>query len=110
LNDNVTTRRTLIASAGAVVSLAAASSCCLPLIPFLAAAGTAGSSVFLSAMRPYLLLISAALIGYGFYQGRKARQCDRRTSRVSTILLWSSAGIIFVSVVFPQVVAGLLAG
>jgi hypothetical protein len=110
LNRTGTTGRTLFASAGALVSLVAAASCCLPLFPFLAAAGAAGGSVFLSALRPYLLLLSIALIGYGFYQGRQARKCNRRPSRLSSILLWTSAAIVFVSLVFPQAVAGLLAG
>jgi hypothetical protein len=110
VNNGGTTRRTLFASVGALVSVVAASSCCLPLIPFIAAAGFAGGSAFLSAVRPYLLVISALLIAYGFYQARRARKCNCRPSRLSTILLWSSAAIVFVSVFFPQAIAGLLAG
>jgi len=110
VNETVTGRRTLLASAGALASVVAASSCCLPLIPFVAAAGAAGSSAFLSSIRPYLLVLSGLLISYGFYQAHRARQCNYRPSRVSTALLWCSAVIVFVSVFFPQAIAGLLAG
>src|ERR1700722_1605708 len=89
LSDGRTTRKTLVASVGALISVVAASSCCLPLIPFIAAAGFAGGSAFLSAVRPYLLAVSALLIAYGFYQARRARRCHRRPSRLSTFLLWS---------------------
>jgi hypothetical protein len=61
-------------------------------------------------MRPYLLLASAALIAFGFYQAHRARQCKSRPNRLSTILLWCSAAIVFVSVFFPQALAELVAG
>ena len=110
VNETVTNRRTLLASVGALISVVAASSCCLPLIPFVAAAGTAGASAFLSSLRPYLLALSGLLIAYGFYQGHRAKQCNCRPRRVSTVLLWVSAIIVGASVFFPQAIAGLLAG
>src|ERR1700730_11465797 len=106
----MTSRKTELASIGALASVVAASTCCLPLIPFVAAAGAARGAALLTSLRPYLLALSAILIGYGFYQGHRARRCNRRPSRLSTILLFSSAVIVFVSVFFPQVLAGLLAG
>ena len=105
-----TDRRTNLASVGAVASALAASSCCLPLFPFLAAAGLAGGSALLATLQPYLLGASVLLIGYGFYQARRAKQCNCRPSLVSTILLWSSAAIVVVMIIFPQAVASLLAG
>ncbi len=103
-------RRTLFAGVGAIVSVVAASSCCLPLLPFLAAAGFAGGSAFLALLRPYLLAVSVLLVAFGFYQARRARQCNCRPSLLSSILLWSSAVIVFVSIFFPQAMASLLAG
>ena len=103
-------RRTMLASLGALASVVAASSCCLPLLPFIAAAGLAGSSALLATLRPYLLVGAALLIGYGFYQAKRAKQCNCRPSLVSTILLWSSAAIVAVMILFPQAVAALLAG
>lgn len=46
--------RTTFASLAAIGSVLAASSCCLPILPFMMAAGLAGTSTFLSAARPYL--------------------------------------------------------
>ena len=110
MNSAGPTRRTAFASLGAAVSVVAASSCCLPLAPFIAAAGVAGGSAFLWSARPYLLAVSALLIAYGFYQGSRARKCAERTSRISTILLWSSAVLVLMSLFFPQALASLLAG
>ena len=105
-----TNRRTNLASVGAVASALAASSCCLPLLPFVAAAGLAGGSALLATLRPYLLAASVLLIVYGFYQARRATQCNCRPSLISTILLWSSTAIVAVMILFPQAVAALLAG
>ncbi len=105
-----TSRHTNMASVGAIVSASAASSCCLPLLPFVSAAGLAGGSALLATLRPYLLGASALLIGYGFFQAKRAKQCSRRPSLVSTILLWTSAAIVVVMIIFPQAVAALLAG
>ena len=103
-------RRTILASLGALTSVIAASSCCLPLLPFAAAAGLAGGSAVLASLRPYLLGASVLLIGFGFWQARRARRCNRRTSRVSMVLLCFSAAVIVVTILFPQALAGLLAG
>lgn len=108
--ETASSRNTVLASLGALLSIIAAASCCLPLIPFLAAAGLAGSSTLLAPLRPYLLAVSVLLIAYGFYRGHQLKRCNRRPSRLSTILLWSSAVIVFVSILFPQAVAALLAG
>ena len=102
--------RTILASLSAVTSTLAASSCCLPFVPFLAAAGMAGTSAFLARLRPYFLGTSILLIGFGFYQARRAKQCDRRPSVITAILLWSSAAVVAVMILFPQAVAALLAG
>ena len=105
-----TNRRTNLASVGAVTSALAASSCCLPLFPFVAAAGIAGGSALLTTLQPYLLGASVLLIGYGFYEARRAKQCNCRPSLVSTILLWCSTAIVAVMILFPQAIAAMLAG
>ena len=45
---------TVVARLAAFGSVIAASSCCLPLLPFLFAAGAAGTSAFVAQLRPYL--------------------------------------------------------
>jgi hypothetical protein len=102
--------RMKIAGLAAVGSILAASSCCLPVLPFTMAAGLAGGSVFLAAARPYLLAASVLFIGYGFYQGWRAKRCHRRTSMVSLVLLWVSAAFVLISILFPQLMANAAAG
>lgn len=99
-----------LASIAALGSVLAASSCCLPLLPFMMAAGLAGGSAFLTAARPWLLAASVLFVGFGFYQARRARKCHRRPNLINTVLLWVSAGFVFLSIFFPQVMANAAAG
>jgi hypothetical protein len=101
--------RTAVASIAAIGSALAASSCCLPILPFAFAAGAAGSSALLTALRPYLLALSVVLIAYGFYQARHAKQCRSRPSVLVSVLLWSSALFVVVSIFFSQVLANAAA-
>lgn len=107
--NNSGSKGTILASLGALASVIAASSCCLPLLPFLLAAGTAGMSAFVIRARPYLLVISVLLVGFAFYKSWRAKQCSRKPGRVSTFLLWFSATVVFLFIFFPQVIANLLA-
>ncbi len=100
---------TAVASLAALGSVIVASSCCLPLLPFLFAAGAAGTSAFISQFRPYLLAVSVLLIAFGFYKSWRAKQCNCKPSRISTFLLWFSAIVVFVFVFFPQVIANFVA-
>jgi len=86
----------------------AALSCCLPL-GFLAAMGAAGASGFVSTMRPWFLLMSVALIAFGFWQQRRAKQCDVRGRLLSQVLLWFSVAVVAGMIFFPQEIAGFLA-
>jgi hypothetical protein len=99
----------VVASVAALGSVIAASTCCLPLLPFLFAAGAAGTSAFFTQLRPYLLVLSVLLIAFGFYKSWRATQCNCRPSRISTFLLWLSAIVVFLFIFFPQVVAGFFA-
>jgi len=54
--------RTLVTSLAALASTALASSCCLPLFPFLAAAGAAGTSAFFVKLRPFLVAASVLFV------------------------------------------------
>lgn len=68
--------RTALASVAAIGSVLAASNCCLPILPFIVAAGFAGSSTFLSAARQYLLTASILFVAYGFYQSWRVRNAS----------------------------------
>ena len=100
----------LYSALGAIGSVLAATSCCLPIGTFWLAAGTAGASAVLSRLRPYLMVLSVALIVFGFWQARRAKKCSRKPSILNAVLLWSAAVLVFVSIAFPQVLAEILAG
>ena len=101
--------RTALAGVAAVISVVAASSCCLPILPFALAASLAGGSTFVTALRPYLLGFSVILIAFGFYQAHQNRRCNRRSSKAAAALLWTSTFFVFVSIFFPQVLANAAA-
>ena len=102
-------KSTIIASIAALGSVIAASSCCLPLLPFLFAASAVSTSVFIAQFRPYLLVLSVLLVAFGFYKSWRAKQCNCKPSRISTFFLWFSAIVVVVMIFFPQVMANLLA-
>jgi hypothetical protein len=101
---------TIAASLAAIGSVLTATSCCLPLLPFVMAAGLAGTSAFLTLLRPYFLLGSIVFIALGFYQARRARKCNRRTSVAASVLLWVSSAFVLISIFFPQIMANAIAG
>src|SRR5467141_1859366 len=107
--NSARSKRTIAASLGALGSVVLASSCCLPLLPFLFAAGAAGTSAFFVRARPFLLAASVLLIAFGFYQRWRARQCQCKPNLMSTILLWFSAIVVLVFILFPQAIANILA-
>jgi hypothetical protein len=102
----------LVAALSAIGSALAALTCCLPVLPFVLAAGTASSARFLSsyigALRPYLLGVSVLLIALGFYQSRRASQCNCKPSVFSQAVLWVSALIVAISILLPQAFADLV--
>jgi len=103
---------TIAAAISAVGSVLATATCCLPVLPFVLSAGTAGSARFLSsyvgALRPYLLGVSVLFIALGFYQSRRAVQCNCKPSVLSQIILWVSALIVVISILLPQAFADLV--
>jgi hypothetical protein len=100
---------TVIVSLAALGSVILASSCCLPLLPFLFAAGAAGTSAFFVKVRPFLLVASLFFIALGFYQAWRAKKCNCKPNVLSTILLWFSAAVVVAFIFFPQTIANFLA-
>jgi len=112
-----TGRRGWTATATAALGALAMTSCCiLPLV--LVSFGISG--VFIAQMSAlyaykwYTFAFGAAALGYGFYKayrpmrctgGACARPVDRRLMRA---VLWSSAAVMIVAMVFPYVAPGLL--
>jgi len=98
----------LSASFAAIVSAFATMACCVPL-GFAAAVGAAGASAFLLRFRSWFLLLSVALIGIGFWQQRRARQCAVKGRFIGQFLLWTAVAIVLAMILFPQQIAGFLA-
>ena len=97
-----------IAPVAAVLSALTAIACCLP-ITFVAVAATASLGAVVSELRPWLLGLSVFLLALGFVQvSRPARACDRR-SPASLAILWVSLAIVAMVLLFPQLLAGLIA-
>ncbi|HEY6247329.1 MAG TPA: hypothetical protein VIX17_25490 [Pyrinomonadaceae bacterium] len=101
--------RTILASLAALGTVVLASTCCLPMFPFIFAAGAAGSSAFFAKARPFLLAASVLSIGFAFYQRRRAIQCQCKPNLLSTIVLWFSVIVVLMFFLFPQVIANLVA-
>jgi hypothetical protein len=96
------------ASAAAIMSSVATISCCLPL-GFAAALGAGAASAFVTTLRPWLLGLSIALIGVGFWQQHRAKQCGVRGRMIGNVLLWAAVVIVLGMVLFPQEIAAFIA-
>lgn len=93
----------------AVVAAISTLACCLPL-SFLGAIGLAGAGVWLFPVRRWFVAGALVFLVIGFVQlYRRRGQCTRR-SPVSIALFWVATGIVLIIVLFPQVVASLIAG
>jgi hypothetical protein len=96
------------ASVGAILGSLATMVCCLPLA-FAAAIGAAGASAFLLRFRPWFLGLSIVLVGFGFWQQRRARQCEVKGRIVGQVLLWTAVIVVVGTILFPQQIAGFIA-
>ena len=93
----------------AVIAVLSTLSCCLPLT-FLGALGLAGASARLQSLRPWLLGSAAILLIFGFIQLYVRRiECQKR-SPLSIALFWVAAIVVLLVILFPQVIASLIAG
>ncbi|MGH9727305.1 MAG: hypothetical protein ACRD4V_01785 [Candidatus Acidiferrales bacterium] len=93
----------------AMIAALATLGCCLPL-GFLAALGAAGAGAYFANLRPWLLALSVIFLGIGFYQQYRGARCGLRRGKLNLILLWTAAAIVVLVIVFPQLLAGVLAG
>lgn len=96
------------ASVAAILSSLATIACCLP-IGFVAALATGVVSAFFTTLRPWLLGLSVALLGLGFWQRRRAKQCAVKGRLVGSVLLWVAVVVVLGMILLPQQVAGLIA-
>ena len=93
----------------AIIAALSSLACCLPL-SFVGAAGLLGASATVQALRPWLLGASILLLVVGFGQLYLRRgQCPRR-SRMSVALFWIATTVVLLLILFPQIMATILAG
>ncbi len=92
----------------AAVSALSTLLCCLPF-GVAAAAGTAGLSVLLEPLRPWLVGMSIALVVIGSVQLYRSNRTCRRRSPASLAVLLLSAIVVVGVVLLPQIVANVLA-
>lgn len=97
-----------LASVAAIVSSLGTIACCVPL-GFAAALGVGAASAFFATLRPWLLGFSVALLGFGFWQQRRAKQCAMKGRLIGAVLLWVAVVVVVGMILFPQQVAGLMA-
>jgi hypothetical protein len=100
--------KTTGAPLGAMLTSLLTLGCCLPL-PFLGAAGIAGASVFLAGARPWLLGFSVILLGLGFFQVYRGVRCRVQQSKTAIALLSLATFVVVLLLLFPQVIASVLA-
>jgi glycerol-3-phosphate acyltransferase PlsY len=96
-----------IAPAAAVLSALSTVLCCLPL-GFAGAAVAATAGGFVASLRPWLMGAAVIFLAIGFVQLSRARACNRR-SRTSVVLLLACSAIVVVTLLFPQLLASVLA-
>jgi FtsH-binding integral membrane protein len=81
---------------------------CLPL-GFAAALGAGAASAFFATLRPWLLGLSVVLLGFGFWQQRRAKTCSVRGRLVGNLFLWFAVVVVLAMILFPQQIAGFIA-
>lgn len=96
------------ASLAAILSAVGSLACCLPL-GFVGAAGAAGAGALFAAARPWLWALSIALLALGFWQQRRATQCEVRGRTLGRALLCAAAAVVAGMILFPQQIAGFIA-
>jgi len=96
------------ASLAAILSSIVTIGCCLPL-GVAAAVGTGAASVFFATLRPWLLGLSVALLGLGFWQQHRAKQCSIRARMMANVLLVTALFVVLGMILFPQEIAAIIA-
>jgi mercuric ion transport protein len=96
--------------ASLLAALVASFCCILPIAFALAGMGIAGASTLFAAWRPYLLALTFALLGIGFYLSYRKRRnacepgsaCERTAvNRSGRVGLWLAAAFVILFAAFP---------
>src|SRR5579863_3631034 len=101
----VTDKLTPVAAA---MSALATLACCLPL-GIAGAAGALGLSVALERLRLWLISLAMILLGVSAFQMYRGQKRCQRCSRLSLICFGLAAALVLGVMIFPQILAELLA-
>ena len=93
----------------AVIAALSTLACCLPL-SFLGAVGLAGLSAWTQSFRDWFIGGAIVLLVVGFVQLYRGRNHCKKRSPVSIAVFWVATAIVLFIVLFPQVIATLIAG
>lgn len=93
----------------AIIAAFSSLACCLPF-SFVGAAGLLGASARMQAARPWLLVASGVLLVIGFIQLYVRRNHCQTRSRLSVAIFWVATAIVLMLILFPQIIASILAG
>jgi len=77
---------------------------------FLGAVGLAGISVWAQQFRPWSLVASIAFLCVGSVQLYFRKSTCARRSTAGLVLFWTAVVVVALVVLFPQVIASLIAG
>ncbi len=97
------------APTAAIMAALSTLACCVPL-GFLGAVGLAGVSVLSERFRPWLLGASILLLCIWLVQLYVRKPACAKRSRSSLILFWAAVVVVILVLLFPQVIASLIAG
>jgi cytochrome bd-type quinol oxidase subunit 2 len=97
-----------VAPVAAAVTALSTLLCCLPF-GFAAAVATASVASIVSSYQRWFIAASLLLLGLGLIQLRRARRACTRTPTSSAVVFCLSAVIVLLVVLFPQMLASLLA-
>ena len=92
----------------AVIAALSTLACCLPF-GFIGALGLAGVSVWAAKYRPWLMGAAVLFLAVGGWQLYRGKSCERR-SKASIITFWAAVAVVLMVLIFPQVIASVLAG
>jgi mercuric ion transport protein len=101
---------------GSVIGAMAASACCvLPFVLFSLGIGGAwmGNLTAMAPYKPFFVILTAGLIGYGYYLRRRSEtrtceSCIRPSSKLTSLAFWAAAILLALALIFPYAASVLL--
>ncbi|MBA3547005.1 MAG: mercury transporter MerT [Planctomycetes bacterium] len=105
----------MTSAVSAVVSAIVASACCIgPLVLAALGIGGAGSLLKFEPYRPYFIVLTAALLGLGFYLTYRAPRppadktdcsCESPKRTLPKVMLWLATVVAIIALAFPYIAA-----